>query len=74
MNMDERIKRINELYHKSQSEGLTAEEKEEQAKLRKEYVQSVKSNLRSQLNNIDVRNEDGSITNLGDKFAGKALS
>lgn len=74
MNMDERIKRINELYHKSQSEGLTAEEKEEQAKLRKEYVQSVKSNLRSQLNNIDVRNEDGSITNLGDKFAGKTLS
>jgi uncharacterized protein YnzC (UPF0291/DUF896 family) len=74
MNMDERIKRINELYHKSQSEGLTAEEKEEQAKLRKEYVQSVRSNLRSQLNNIDVRNEDGSITNLGDKFAGKTLS
>ncbi len=74
MNMDERIKRINELYHKSQSEGLTAEEKEEQAKLRKEYVQSVRSNLRSQLNNIDVRNEDGSITNLGDKFAGKILS
>lgn len=26
MNMDERIKRINELYHKSQSEGLTDEE------------------------------------------------
>ena len=74
MNMDERIKRINELYHKSQSEGLNAEEKEEQAKLRKEYVQSVKSNLRSQLNNIDVINEDGSITNLGDKFAGKTLS
>ena len=23
MNMDERIKRINELYHKSQNEGLT---------------------------------------------------
>ena len=74
MNMDERIKRINELYHKSQSEGLTEEEKEEQARLRKEYVQSVKSNLRSQLNNIDIRNEDGSITNLGDKFAVKTLS
>jgi len=28
--MDERIKRINELYHKSQSEGLTDEEKLEQ--------------------------------------------
>lgn len=30
MNMDERIKRINELYHKSQNEGLTDEEKLEQ--------------------------------------------
>ena len=29
MNMDERIKRINELYHKSQNEGLTDEEKQE---------------------------------------------
>lgn len=27
MNMDERIKRINELYHKSQNEGLTDERK-----------------------------------------------
>ena len=28
MNMEERIARINELYHKSQGEGLTADEKE----------------------------------------------
>ena len=34
MNMDEKIARINALYHKSQSEGLTAEEKEEQDRLR----------------------------------------
>ena len=31
MNMDERIARINALYHKSQNEGLTEEEKAEQA-------------------------------------------
>ena len=31
--IDEMIQRINELYHKSQAEGLTAEEKEEQARL-----------------------------------------
>ena len=30
--IDEMIQRINELYHKSQAEGLTAEEKEEQAR------------------------------------------
>ena len=67
--MDEKIKRINELYHKSQAEGLSAEEKDEQARLRKEYINSVKVNLRSQLNNINIQNEDGSITNLGKKNA-----
>ena len=64
-----RIDRINELYHKSQAEGLSAEEKDEQARLRKEYINSVKVNLRSQLNNINIQNEDGSITNLGKKNA-----
>ena len=33
---DKKIARINELYHKSKSEGLTAEEKAEQQKLRTE--------------------------------------
>ena len=69
MTMYEIIKRINELYHKSQAEGLSAEEKDEQARLRKEYINSVKVNLRSQLNNINIQNEDGSITNLGKKNA-----
>ena len=71
MNMNERIARINELYHKSKGEGLTAEEKEEQAKLRREYIDSIKNNLRSQLDNINIQNEDGSITNLGKKFGNK---
>ncbi len=62
MNMDERIARINELYHKSQNEGLNSEEKEEQAKLRREYIESVKMNLAGQLDNISIVNEDGSIT------------
>jgi 5-formyltetrahydrofolate cyclo-ligase len=71
MNMNERIARINELYHKSKGEGLTPEEKEEQAKLRREYIDSIKNNLRSQLDNINIQNEDGSITNLGKKFGNK---
>lgn len=54
MTMDERIERINFLYHKSKNEGLTEEEKEEQAKLRKEYVESVRRNLKSQLDNIEI--------------------
>ena len=71
MNMDQRIQRINELYHKSQAEGLTEEEKAEQKKLREEYVASVRGNLRSQLNSITIQNADGSTVNLGEKFAGK---
>lgn len=67
MNLEEKIKRINELYHKSQAEGLTQEEKEEQAGLRAEYVANVRANLRGQLDNVDIREADGSITNLGEK-------
>ncbi len=71
MNMDERIKRINELYHKSQKEGLMEEEKQEQARLRKEYVESVRSNLKSQLDNIVIERPDGSVEDLGKKYGGK---
>ncbi len=71
MNMDERIKRINELYHKSQAEGLTEEEKEEQARLRKEYVASVRNNLRSQLDSITIEDTEGNRVNLGEKFGQK---
>lgn len=71
MNMDERIARINALYHKSQAEGLTAEEKEEQTILRKEYVASVRNNLRSQLDNITIENPDGTQVNLGEKYGRK---
>ena len=71
MNMEERIARINELYHKSQSEGLTEAEKEEQAQLRKEYVANIRGNLRSQLNSITLENPDGSRVNLGEKFGQK---
>jgi len=72
MNMEEKIARINELYHKSKSdEGLTEEEKQEQAELRRDYIDSIKRNLRSQLNNINIQEKDGSITNLGKKFGNK---
>ena len=70
--MDEKkIARINELYHKSKAEGLTEAEKEEQAILRKEFVASVRNNLKSQLDNIDIKNTDGSIENLGEKYGNK---
>ncbi len=71
MTMEERIKRINELYHKSQAEGLTDEERKEQAQLRSEYVANVRANLRGQLNSITIQKEDGSLENLGEKFGNK---
>ena len=40
---DADIKRINELYHKSKSEGLTPDEKQEQVKLRESYIESVRA-------------------------------
>ncbi len=71
MTMEERIGRINELYHKSQDEGLTAEEKEEQARLRREYVANIRSNLKAQLDNIVIERPDGSMENLGEKYGRK---
>ena len=53
------IKRINELYHKSKAEGLTVEEKAEQKKLRDDYVAAIKGNIRSQLENVKVVDENG---------------
>jgi len=64
---EEKIKRINELYHKSKKEGLTDAEKQEQQVLRKEYIDSFRRNLRGQLDHISIREADGSITNLGEK-------
>ncbi|WP_066719794.1 DUF896 domain-containing protein [Clostridium sp. Marseille-P299] len=66
--MDEKtIARINELYHKSQNEGLTEEEKKEQRKLRADYIAAIRANMRGTLNNISILNEDGSITELAKK-------
>lgn len=64
----QKIDRINELYRKSKAEGLTSQEKAEQALLRKEYIENIKSGIRSQLNNIDIVEKDGSVTNLGEKY------
>ena len=50
----EKIDRINWLAHKSKSEGLTPEELEEQAVLRREYIDDFKKNLRAQLDNIEI--------------------
>lgn len=66
----EMIDRINELYHKSQDQGLTENEKREQQELRKKYIQAIRVNMRANLNSISIQEKDGSITDLGKKFGG----
>ncbi len=65
--IEDKIKRINELYKKSKAEGLTKDELKEQAILRQEYVANVRADLRGQLNNISIQNEDGTIVDLNKK-------
>lgn len=66
----EMIDRINTLYHKSQATGLTEEEKTEQADLRKKYIEAIRTSMRSNLNNISIKEKDGTITDLGKKYGG----
>lgn len=66
-----KIERINALARKSKSVGLTQEEKKEQAALRREFIASIRMNVRTQLDNIRIQEEDGSITDLGEKYGNK---
>lgn len=68
---EQKLKRINELARKAKAEGLTGAEREEQAALRREYIEAVKMNLRAQLYHIDVNEKDGSITTLGERYVKK---
>lgn len=55
----EKINRINELARKQKAEGLTEEEKQEQYVLRREYIESYKRSLVSQLENTYIVEPDG---------------
>ena len=68
-----KIARINELYKKSKTEGLTETEKEEQKQLRNEYRMAVINNLNASLNNVSIENEDGTITELKTKVITKEI-
>ena len=59
-----RIDRINELARKAKTVGLTEEECEERARLRMEYVEAVRKNLRAQLDNTYLVDEQGNKTKL----------
>ena len=54
MTLKQKIARINELYKKQKTVGLSDDEKKEQASLRRDYIDSVKGNLKKQLDNIKI--------------------
>lgn len=68
---EEKIERINVLARKAKAEGLTDEERAEQQALRREFIDDFKRNLRGTLDNISIQENDGSITNLGEKYGNK---
>ena len=53
------IQRINELARKAKAQGLTPEEAQEQKRLRQKYLDSVRKNLVSQLENMSILEPDG---------------
>ena len=59
MDMNELIARINELAAKNKTVGLTEEELEERAKLRRIYIDSVVGNLKGQLEHTTIVYPDG---------------
>lgn len=63
----EKIDRINFLARKQKAEGLTEEEKAEQKELRREYIESFKNSLISQLENTYIVEPDGTKRKVGPK-------
>jgi uncharacterized protein YnzC (UPF0291/DUF896 family) len=64
--MEQLIKRINELAKKKKEQGLTEEELQEQAELRKKYLESFRAGFKKRLENIDVETPDGKVRPLTD--------
>ncbi len=56
---DELIKRINFLANKSKSEGLSEDEKAEQAELRQQYIKAFRQGVENTLNNVYIVDEKG---------------
>lgn len=64
---EEKLTKINNYAKRVKAgETLTSEELKERDALRAEFLAEFRANLRGQLENIDLKNADGSVTNLGD--------
>lgn len=63
----QKIDRINILARKSKAEGLIPEEKAEQKQLRDEYIAEYRANLKAQLDNTVIMDENGNKRKLKQK-------
>ena len=63
----EDIERINELARKKKTVGLSASEVEEQQRLRRQYIDQFKENLKSTLDQVYIEREDGTYEKLKKK-------
>jgi uncharacterized protein YnzC (UPF0291/DUF896 family) len=63
----DKIKRINELAKKKKTVGLTESELTEQQELRGEYLMAFRENMRQMLDNVLIKEEDGSVSPLTKK-------
>ena len=69
--IEEIIPRINELAHKKKTVGLTEKEAKEQQILRRQYIDAFKRNVKATLDNVDIKEEDGTIIHLKDRYENK---
>lgn len=60
----EQVGRINVLGRKARAEGLTDEEKAEQAQLRRQYIDEFKANVQVTLDNTYIQEKDGTKRKL----------
>ena len=66
--MDKRdIDRINELARKKKTVGLTESEVAEQQRLRRQYIDAFKENLKTTLDQVYIEREDGTYEKLKKK-------
>lgn len=61
------IERINELSKIAKTRQLTKEEEKERKELREQYIKNFKNRFQNELNNVYIKNEDGTITKLEKK-------
>ena len=65
------LQRINELAKKKKSVGLTADELAEQKKLYKIYLGEIRTQFDKTLDNVSVKNKDGSVVPFKDAYKKK---